>query len=175
MTDLPSFIRSQFSRRLNCYHCVLPSFRFFCCYFNMAVSYNTTETRRMLRKSLHLNKLSLVRRPRFTHLLSKETITDVNAGEPTWETNQLFSEEGQMLLKVFLCQFPSHPYNGGQARRARLVKWSFPLPREVIVWPILWGVSQIKLALYAQRIYYTNARKTKFKKYNFLNNQQYSS
>ena len=90
----------------------------------MGVSYDNTETRRMrscVRACIEINYVWFDE-PRFTHLLSKETITAINAGEPTWETNQLFSEEGHMLLKIFLCQFPSHPYNGGQTRRARLVK-----------------------------------------------------
>ena len=62
----------------------------------------------------------------FTHLLGKVAIATINAWQPTWEANKLFAEERSMLLKLFLMQIPSHPYDGRKTKGVCLFE-KFPL------------------------------------------------
>lgn len=70
-------------------------------------------------KSFYPNKL-WINKPHCTHLFSKEMMAAINAEEPTWKTNQLFSE-GDVLLMFSFLEFPSQPYNRGQTKTACLV------------------------------------------------------
>lgn len=49
--------------------------------------------------------------PDFAHLLGKVAIAAMNAWQPTWEANKLFTEERNMLPKVFITQISPHPYD----------------------------------------------------------------